>query len=93
MSLNERLKGVKVDGVELTPDANKIVDIPVMAGASASTNGEVGLVPKPLSGQQGTFLRGDGTYGLPNADVVASASYVGRDLHKKWNDKLLVDWK
>ena len=75
--INERLKGVKVDGTELTPDANKIVDIPVMAGASASTNGEVGLVPKPLSGQQGAFLRGDGTFGLPNADVVASASYVG----------------
>ena len=75
--INERIKGVKVDGVELTPDANKIVDIPVMAGASASTNGEAGLVPKPLSGQQDTFLRGDGTYGLPNADVVASASYVG----------------
>ncbi|MDD2192397.1 MAG: hypothetical protein PHO12_07630, partial [Bacteroidales bacterium] len=75
--INERLKGVKVDGVELTPDANKIVDIPVMAGAGALTDGEVGLVPKPLSGQQGAFLRGDGTFGLPNADVVASASYVG----------------
>ena len=37
----------------------------------------MGLVPKPLSGQQDTFLRGDGTYGLPNADVVASASYIG----------------
>lgn len=75
--INERLKGVKVDGAELTPDANKIVDIPTMVGATASVSGKVGLVPKPLSGQQGTFLRGDGTYGLPNADVVASASYVG----------------
>lgn len=77
IKVDEILKGVKVDDVELTPDANRMVNIPVMAGASALTNGEMGLVPKPLSGQQGTFLRGDGTYGLPNADVVASASYIG----------------
>ena len=74
------IQGVKVDGVELTPDANKMVDIPVMAGASASTNGEMGLVPKPLSGQQDLFIKGDGTYGLPNADVVASASYIGGEI-------------
>ena len=77
IKVDEILKGVKVDGVELTPDANRMVNIPVMTGASALTNGEIGLVPKPSSGQQGTFLRGDGTYGLPNADVVASASYIG----------------
>lgn len=74
------IQGVKVDGVELTPDANRMVNIPVMAGASASTNGEMGLVPKPLSGQQDLFIKGDGTYGLPNADVVASASYIGGEI-------------
>ena len=75
--INERIKGVKVDGVELTPDVNKVVSIPTMVGATASVNGKVGLVPKPLSGQQSLFLKADGTYGTPNADVVASASYIG----------------
>lgn len=75
--INERIKGVRVDGVELTPDPNKIVEVPIMQGATPSLNGEAGLVPKPLSGQQAAFLRGDGSYGVPNADVVASASYIG----------------
>lgn len=75
--INERIKGVSVDGVELTPDPNKIVEVPIMQGATPSLNGKAGLVPKPLSGQQSAFLRGDGSYGVPNADVVASASYIG----------------
>ena len=70
------IQGLKVNNIELTPDSNKIVEVPIMQGATLSLNGEAGLVPKPLSGQQEAFLRGDGTYGLPNADVVASASYI-----------------
>ena len=30
IKVDEILKGVKVDGVELTPDANRMVNIPVM---------------------------------------------------------------
>lgn len=75
--INERIKGVRVDGIELTPDPNKIVEVPIMQGATPSLNGKAGLVPKPLSGQQSAFLRGDGSYGVPNADVVATASYIG----------------
>ena len=75
--IGERIKGVKVDGIELTPNVNKVVEVPIMQGASASTNGKAGLVPKPLSGQQASFLRGDGSYGQPNADTIASASYIG----------------
>lgn len=46
-------------------------DIPipgVMTGAGASSGGVAGLVPAPASGQQGRFLRGDGTW----AEVVTS---------------------
>ena len=32
-----------------------------MKGATASVNGESGLVPAPVAGQQSLFLRGDGT--------------------------------
>lgn len=40
--------------------------INVMVGASAGTDGERGLVPKPLAGEQGAFLRGDGTWANPS---------------------------
>jgi hypothetical protein len=38
----------------------------VMVGASAGTNGERGLVPKPVAGEEGAFLRGDGTWANPS---------------------------
>ena len=34
----------------------------VMAGATALVNGEIGAVPQPLLGEEGLFLRGDGTW-------------------------------
>ena len=40
--------------------------INVMVGASAGTDGERGLVPKPLAGEEGAFLRGDGTWANPS---------------------------
>lgn len=38
----------------------------VALGASGVADGAVGLVPKPLMGQQDRFLRGDMTYALPD---------------------------
>ena len=38
--------------------------IPVMTGATAGTAGVRGLVPAPAAGQEGLFLRGDGTWAL-----------------------------
>lgn len=34
----------------------------VMTGATASTDGASGLVPQPLAGDEGKFLKGDGTW-------------------------------
>lgn len=36
-----------------------------MKGATASASGTHGLVPAPAAGEQGQFLRGDGTWGMP----------------------------
>lgn len=36
-----------------------------MTGATSTADGAHGLVPKPLKGEQGKFLRADGTWGTP----------------------------
>ena len=41
----------------------------VFAKASADANGGSGLVPAPTKGQQGLYLRGDGTWGTPTNTV------------------------
>jgi hypothetical protein len=40
--------------------------IPVMVGATSLLNGQRGLVPKPMIGDQNSFLKGDGTWGNPS---------------------------
>lgn len=37
----------------------------VFVGATAGTDGSTGIVPKPIAGQQTSFLRGDGTWAAP----------------------------
>lgn len=47
----------------------------VMKGATASAAGTSGLVPAPAAGDQGKYLRGDGTYGTPtNVDSELSST-------------------
>ncbi len=41
----------------------------VFAKATADANGGTGLVPAPTKGQQGLYLRGDGTWGTPTNTV------------------------
>ena len=54
--------------------------VAVMTGATASSDGLAGLVPQPLLGQQGLFLRGDGTWANPTAAVESSlAALRGSD--------------
>lgn len=52
----------------------EMIDLDVMAGATASTNGTKGLVPAPSAGEQAEYLLGDGTWGR-DADVVNALAY------------------
>ena len=69
--INVNLTTPIIDGQVLAYDAlsqkwiNKSLDevvVEVMLGATASQAGSAGLVPAPAAGQQGYFLRGDGTW-------------------------------
>ena len=49
-------------------------DIGAMTGATASANGDMGLVPAPSSGKQNYFLRGDGTWAFLEGTTYTIAS-------------------
>lgn len=55
-------------------------------GATASTDGEQGLVPGPLAGDEGKFLAGDGTW-----QDVPGANYTAGDGIDITNDEISVD--
>lgn len=59
----------------------------VMEGASKSAAGAIGLVPKPGIGGNTRYLRGDGTWQNPTADLDEASDTVkgllSKDLHKK----------
>lgn len=42
----------------------------VMKGATASANGASGLVPAPTKGNEGKYLKGDGSWGTPAKTIV-----------------------
>lgn len=54
-----------------------LVLLAIMQAATSSTDGSVGLVPKPSAGDQGKFLRGDATWANPSAMSGATASVAG----------------
>ena len=70
-----------LDGQMLVYDGEKsqwinkaIIDaIGLMVGASSNSQGKNGLVPAPGIGQQDMFLRGDGTWSLPQSTLQLSA--------------------
>lgn len=55
--------------------------LPAMGAASAQANGSKGAVPAPQSGDEGNFLRGDGTWAaISSSDITiptASANVLG----------------
>lgn len=55
----------------------------LMKGATADKDGEAGLVPVPIRGQQNLFLRGDATWADPTAELQATvAVLIGSDADK-----------
>lgn len=59
--------------------------IGLMQGATADDDGVAGLVPQPVAGQQGLFLRGDGSWADPTEslrEVVSSLDKVVQDNQK-----------
>ena len=77
---------VGVDGVELD----------IMKGASSSSNGEIGLVPKPTPGQENYLLSGDASWKnidsfLSNSDTIKSLT-EDIDYKIRWvNTKVTTD--
>ena len=51
-----------------------------MKGATASAVGTSGLVPAPAAGDQGKYLRGDGTYGTPTNTTYSDATQTAHGL-------------
>ena len=62
------------------------VELDIMKGASASSNGEIGLVPKPTTGQENSLLTGAGTF--QDIDTVLNSS---EKLSSFLNPELLLD--
>jgi hypothetical protein len=68
-----------------------IVD--VMIGATADSNGQSGLVPVPLAGQQDMYLQGDGTWSNPTEDVEKELDNLTDTVAKNaqaWKDELAL---
>ena len=99
MSASDKIKldgidllGVKLNTTTLTPDANGYVSIPLMTGATSSTNGTSGLVPAPTTADVDKFLAGDGTYksgGLPMV-ILSYGSSTWTDFINAYNNNVIV---
>lgn len=62
----------------------------VMKGATASAAGAAGLTPAPAAGDQGKYLRGDGTFGVPTNTTYSDATQTAHGL-MSGNDKKKLD--
>ncbi len=71
---------IKVNGV--WEDFVLPVSIPTMTGASSSSNGAEGLVPQPYSADKDKFLKGDGSWNVPEVGVKTVSGQ---------NDKLTIN--
>lgn len=52
-----------------------------MVGATEQADGEAGLVPQPEAGEQGLFLRGDGTWADPTTALASQVDSMFDDLY------------
>lgn len=84
------IEGILLNNTAQTPDVNKKVNIPLFGGANASNDGSVGLVPAPTSGNQGKFLKADGSWGTPDNTTYSDATQSAHGLMSA-NDKQKLD--
>ena len=55
------------------------VPLDIMKGASSSSDGEIGLVPKPTKGHQNQYLRADGTWQTPPDTNTTYGVFTGKN--------------
>lgn len=84
------IESVKINNTAL-PITNKKVNIPLMGAASASTAGTIGLVPASASGDQGKFLKADGTWGVPENTTYPNVGTTGNSGLMTVADKIKLD--
>ena len=62
------------------------VDLDLMKGATTEANGELGLVPKPVSGKSNRYLSSDGTWKtISYSNVPRTAINIPATTHTKIN--------
>ena len=86
------LLGIKLNTTALIPDSNGYVSIPLMTGATSSTNGTSGLVPAPTTADVDKFLAGDGTYksgGLPMV-ILSYGNSTWAEFEAAYNNNVIV---
>ena len=66
------------------------IELDIMKGADTTTDGEIGLVPKPTKGNSNRFLRSDGTWVVPPNTTYSVASTSANGLMSA-SDKTKLD--
>ena len=100
IATTEKAGIVKPDGTTITVDEDGTLHgqskVDEMTGATADKDGTSGTVPAPLAGQEGLFLRGDGTWAEAKQDLSAyynNADYTNNKLQLKHDDKVLKEFE
>ena len=76
----DKIVDFQIDGTSNV--TNKIASVNTMVGATSSTNGTKGLVPRPTSTNYQKFLRGDGTWATPaSASDMQGATASANGVH------------
>lgn len=60
MSILSDTSGIKI--TYTYGDSTDTLSIPTFSAASSNSKGDIGLVPEPNKGEEGYFLKGDGTW-------------------------------